>query len=64
MPRLWLLPDVLFYLGLGVQVEGVSGQQSDPLLLPAGAVLLLLLQHLGEALCGNMGTHSLTFRHL
>lgn len=47
------IPDVLLYLGLGLQVEGISGEQPDPLLLSARSLLLLLQQDFGEALCGE-----------
>jgi hypothetical protein len=44
------IPDVLFYLGLSVQVEGVRSEESDALLLPPGSVLLLLHKHFSKAL--------------
>lgn len=48
-----LLPYVLFYLGLCLEIKGVGGIEPDPLLLAPGSVLLLLQQHPGEFLCGN-----------
>lgn len=48
-----LLPYVFFYLGLCLEIKGVSGIEPDPLLLAPGSVLLLLQQHPGEFLCGN-----------
>lgn len=48
-----LLPYVFFYLGLCLEIKGVSGIEPDPLLLAPGSVLLLLQQHPGEFLCRN-----------
>lgn len=49
------IPDVLLNLCLGLQIERISRQKSDPLLLSLGSILLLLQQHFGETLCGNPG---------
>lgn len=54
------IPDVLLNLCLGFQIEGISRQKSDPLLLSLGSILLLLQQHFGETLCGNTGTFNRT----
>lgn len=54
------IPDVLLNLCLGFQIEGISRQKSDPLLLSLGSILLLLQQHFGETLCGNTGTSNRT----
>ncbi len=44
------IPDVLLNLCLGFQIKRISRQESDPLLLPPGSILLLLQQHFGETL--------------
>lgn len=44
------IPDVLLNLCLGIQIERISSQKSDPLLLSLGSILLLLCQHFGETL--------------
>lgn len=49
-----LSPYVFFYLGLCLKIKGVSRIEPDPLLFTPGSVLLLLQQHPGEFLCGNM----------
>lgn len=46
----YLLPDFFLNLGLSFQVKRICSQQFDSLLLSSRSVLLLLQQHLGEAL--------------
>lgn len=50
LPSTGPLPNVLLDLGLSFQVKRVSGEETDPLLLAARSVLLLLHQHLSEFL--------------
>lgn len=56
----YLLPDFFLNFGLSFQVKRICSQQFDSLLLSPGSVLLLLQQHLGEALWQRNQNDSVT----